>query len=138
LQTETGEGHSLGTHLEGQNLDGIEGLQRGDTNGKHCVEDEDESDKGLTGGGRVSLVVDADGNDGGNPDEGNTDHGEQQQRATSDLVDKSGTEDGKRELHAGKTKVDVHLLRLIVDSSRLEHGGDEVRDGAYRKLASKT
>lgn len=53
---ETGESHSLGAHFEGENFDGVESLERCETDRVDGTEDEDESEGGGTG-----CVVCADG-----------------------------------------------------------------------------
>lgn len=104
-------------------------MERSETNGEDGVEDEDESDKRGTRRSASGLVVDTNRNDGGDPDNAAADVCKEQKWATTGLVDEESTEDGESELHAGKSKVDVHLLGLIGDTSALENTGDEVRDG---------
>ena len=41
VDEETGESHTLGTHLEGEDLDGVESLERGPTERVDSLEDID-------------------------------------------------------------------------------------------------
>jgi hypothetical protein len=54
VDSQVGKGHTLGTHLKGKNLDGVQSLKRGDTDGVESTEDEDHG-QGSLGGGRVGV-----------------------------------------------------------------------------------
>ena len=72
---EVGERHALGAHLEGEDLDGVQGLEWGDAEGEDGVEEEDEGDEGVARGGGARLLLHGDGHDGRDPDEADAGEG---------------------------------------------------------------
>jgi hypothetical protein len=49
IDRQSGESHSLGTHLEGQYFDRVQSLQGSDTDGEDCAKQEDHGDRSLSG-----------------------------------------------------------------------------------------
>ena len=47
VNSQGGKGHALCTHFEGEDLDGIQSLQRRETNRVDCTEDEDTGNGGF-------------------------------------------------------------------------------------------
>lgn len=130
------EGHSLGTDLEGQNLDGVQSLEGRDTEGVDGVEDEDKGHECVASGTGTCLLLHGDGNNGGGPDEGDAAECTDHHRTTTKFVNKESTGNSlsmvstimynfKRttyegQLHARLAQVDVHLLDLLSDTSALK------------------
>lgn len=125
---ERGEGHTLGTLLEGEDLDGVEGLERSETNGVEHAEHEDEADSGAGSGSVASVEVDTGGDGNGNPDEGERDVGEEEERATSEPVNLGGTDNGEEERDEGKSEIDVENLDGVGDTGSGEETTQEVGD----------
>lgn len=136
---EGGKGHTLGTHLERQNLDGEQGLERGDTDGVDGAEDEDHGERGLRGGvvgtlARRAVRVDATarlcklgrGNGHAEPDDAAGREGEDEQGASADLVDQQRADNGAQELLARVDQGNVGLLDAVEVSGRLQDGAQEV------------
>jgi len=146
---ERGEGHALGTHLEGEDFDGVQGLERGETNGVDGAEDEDHGD-GCLGRGLVGLARLAEQGGGGghaDPDNAATNHREEHERAATDAVYPCGTEKCEDELEAGVAKNNVGLRDLICVTSSVkdtrkevgEHGvAGPLREDGEDDVASKT
>ena len=112
---EVGERHALGAHLEGEDFDGVQRLQRGDTDGVDSAEEEDHRDSGL-GGRAVGLVTAGKlrrGNRHADPNNRAARHGSEEHGATADLLDKRSTEEREDELEACISQVDVGLLDAL-------------------------
>lgn len=128
VDSERGEGHTLGTHLVREDFDGVESLERSPANRVEHAEHEDEAN-GTTGSSDVASVeVDTSGDSDGNPDKGERGVGEEEERATAEPVNLGGTADGKEALNEGKTKVDVEDLDGVGDTGGGEETSQEVGD----------
>ena len=102
------------------------------TEGVHGAEDEDHSDGGCSSRFicLAALVEDAGSGRHGDPDNAATNHGEQEQRATTDALDERGTSQGEGELEAGVAEIDVGLLDGVLVACGLEDSGKEVGEHA--------
>lgn len=133
-----GEGHTLGTHLEGEHLDGVQGLQGGDSDRVNGTKDEDHGQSSL---GSCRVVVDGvtvgidaglrsrkarRGNGHAHPDDDTGGKREEQQGATTHTVDQKGTEDGPGKLLAVVDEGDVGLLNGSSVTGRVENRAEEV------------
>jgi hypothetical protein len=62
----------------------------------------------------------------------------EEQRTTTNLVDKETDADGRDELHDGEITIDLQLGLVVCDSNGLEHSGEIVRDqGVSRPLGEQ-
>lgn len=140
VDSQVREGHALGTHLKGKNLDGVQGLEGSDTNREDGTKDEDHSQGGL--GGMVvrvdlgAIIVELSsprhlksgrGNRHSEPNDGAAQKGEEEQGATTNLIDQQSTSDGPGELLAVVDQSDVCLLNSAFVPSSIEHRSEEVR-----------
>lgn len=125
---EGGEGHALGAHLEGENFDGVQGLERGETDGVDGAKDEDHGDggAGCIAVGLAGLAVEGGGGGNANPDDARADHGEQHERTTTNTVDECGTGQREDKLEAGVAEVDVGLYDFLLVAGGVQHSGQEV------------
>jgi hypothetical protein len=125
---EGGEGHSLGAHLEREHFDGVQGLQRGDSDRVDGAEDEDHGDRGAGGVlvGFVGLAEEGGGGGDADPDDARADHGEEHEGAAADAVDEGGTREGEDELEAGITEVDVGFGDGFCVACGVQNSGEEV------------
>ena len=124
------ESHSLGAHLEGEDFDGVEGLQRGDSDRVDGAEDEDHGDRGA-GCVLVGFAAFAEEGGGGcdaDPDDAGADHGEEHEGAAADAVDEGGAGQGEDELEAGVAQVDVGFGDFLGVACGVEDGGQEVSE----------
>ena len=64
LERHVGEGHTLGTHFERKDLDGVQGLERGDTKGEDGVKQKDERDESIACRLAASVVLGRNGANG--------------------------------------------------------------------------
>jgi hypothetical protein len=127
-----GEGHALGTHLEGEDLDGVQGLERGETDGIDGAEDEDHRNGCLCGVLVQVLRLAEQGSGGGHadPDDEAANHGEEHERATTDTVYECGTGKCKNELEAGVAKNNVGLSDLLCVAGGVKDARKEVCEHA--------
>ena len=127
---QVGEGHSLGAHLEGEDLDGVESLHWGPAGGVADLEDVDPGEHGLGDGaghavdvllGAVLCDVGDRGGDGdtdpahaaGNVDE--DEHG-----AATEAVNLGRTQTSKDDLDGVHAELDVDLGLGATDTSGVE------------------
>lgn len=103
-----GESHTLSTLLEGQDFDWVESLEWGETNGVEDTEDENETDGGTSCVDVVWVgVVGSSAGGNSDPDDGERDVDEEEERTTTKSVNEEGTADSEEALDEGKTQVDV-------------------------------
>jgi hypothetical protein len=107
--SEVGECHTLSTHLKGQDLDGIQCLQRCEAEGVDEIKDvyhgKSCSTAGLGCVWRWDAVIiaatfggeGASGRSNSDPDTSTAEIGEQEKRATTESVDTSRTDQGNDE-----------------------------------------
>lgn len=125
-----GESHTLGTLLEGQDLDWVQGLEWSETDGVEDTEDEDEAD-GTTSSGDVGLVrigVGSGTGSDGNPDGGKGQVDEEEEWATAESVDEESTTDSEEALDESKTQVDVEDGLSVGDTGGGKKTSQEVGD----------
>jgi hypothetical protein len=122
------EGHSLGAHLEGEDFDGVEGLQGRDSDRVDGAEDEDHGDRGA-GCVLVGFAAFAEEGGGGcdaDPDDAGADHGEEHEGAAADAVDEGRTSQSENELEAGVSEVDVGFGDFLGVACGVEDSREEV------------
>jgi hypothetical protein len=139
VDSEGRESHALGAHLERKHFDRVQSLERCETDGIDCAENEDHSDGGASGGavGLVGLAVKGCGGGDTDPYDARADHGEQHEWAATDAVDECGTSERKNELEACVAEVDVGLGDFVLVASSVQHGGQEVGEHAIAGPLSK-
>src|SRR5690606_20567921 len=138
VDSEGGESHTLGTLLEGENLDWVESLEWGETDGVEDTKDEDETDGGTSGSNVVVVgIVDTSADSDGNPDNAERQVGEEKEWATSESVDKGSTADGEEALDESKTQVDVEDSGWVGDTSGGKKTSQEVGDDTVTSPLSK-
>lgn len=125
---QVGEGHTLGTHLERQDLDGVERLKWSDA---ETVDDGEDVDQSLSGLGRrrvglVGLSEEGRGNGNANPNGRTSSHAEEEQETTSESVSEGSTDDSNDEGSASDTKGNVLLVELVGDANGVEDGREVV------------
>lgn len=135
---QVGEGHSLGAHLEGEDLDGVESLHGGPAERVADLEDVDPGENGLGDGagyareilwGTVLLHVGDGGGDGDTDPAETTGHvNEDQHGAATKAVDLGRAETGKDDLDGVHAKLDVDLCLGAADTSSVEELGQVVGD----------
>lgn len=129
VDSEGGEGHTLGTLLEGEDLDWVESLEWGETNGVEDTEDEDESD-GSTGSTNVGVVVGVGSSESSDadPDESERDVDEEEERTTTETINEESTADSEEALDESETQVDVEDSGGVGDTGGGKETSQEVGD----------
>lgn len=135
---QVGEGHSLGAHLEGEDLDGVKSLHRGPAGGVADLEDVDPGEDSLGDGtrhirevliGTILLDIgDGGGDSNTDPAQATGDIDEDEHRATTETVDLRGTKGGEDDLDSVHAELDVDLGRSTADTSGFEELAEVVRD----------
>lgn len=144
---QVGESHSLGAHLEGQDLDWVESLHWRPSKRVENLEEVDPCEDGLGDGwldavlvllGRVvGDVGDGVGDGDGDPAERADDVDDDEHWATTEFVDHGGTSTSEDNLHGIHAHLDVDLLGGSDDTGGLEEGRQEVRHDTVAGPLSK-
>lgn len=87
VDSQTGECHSLGSHLKGKDLNRVEGLKRCDTEREEGAEHEDHGNGRFGGSGVLGLIEQAAGGGHANPDNRTGTHGSYHELTPTEFVD---------------------------------------------------
>lgn len=133
---QAGEGHALGTHLEGEDFDGVESLHGRPAERIDSLEDVDEGHSG--GAGRFGVSAGLDAGCGRYRDPANTtaDIDPDEKRTAADLVDETGADGGDNDLNGVHGDEEVGLRNSARDTSGIENTGQEVGDGTCNPRVS--
>lgn len=144
---EGAEGHTLGSHLVAENLDGVESLERSPANGVADLEKVDpgeDSPADWWGDGislrlvvEISDVGDRGRNSDTDPAESTNDVDDEQHGATTDSVSEGGTKSSKGNLDSVHSHGNIVLLSAILDTGSVEESAEVVRDDAVAGPLSK-
>ena len=144
---QVGEGHSFGTHLEGEDLDGVQSLEWGPANGVANLEDVDPCEHSLGDcgwdaidiriGGVVVDVCDGRRDGDSNPTRATREIDDDQHRATTKAVDLGSTEAGEDDLDGVHAQLDVDLKSLTADTGSIEELAEVVRDDTVASPLAK-
>lgn len=129
VDEETRECHTLGTHLEGEDLDGVEGLERSPSERVDSLEDVDHGNNGK--GSRVVgdiLLLHSAGNNDTNPADRTSNVNPNEERSSANLIDSGGTNSRDDTLNSVHGDEQVGSGGSIRDTSVLEDRGQVVRD----------
>ena len=126
IDSQTRERHSLGTHFERQDFNRVQGLQRGKAEREDSAKHEDHGDGGFGGTCVCGVVEDAAGCGHADPYDCTASHAGEHKAASAHSVDECGSHEGKYELEACVSQVDIGLLDGLVVASSVQHGADEV------------
>jgi hypothetical protein len=144
---EVGECHALGTHLKGQDLDGIQCLQRCEAEGVNEAKDVDHGKScstarlGCVWRWNAVIIATAIGGEGSggrgnsNPNTSTAEVGEQEEWATTKSVDTSRTHQGNSERRASDAESNVQLCGCVLNTSGTEHSTLEVGDDRFEMVS---
>lgn len=132
--SEAGETHALGAHLEGQDLNRVQSLQRGETDRVDGTEDEYECKASGSGGFVCALgtacgnrlLIESSRNGHGKPNNAATDVGEEEQRSPTNAVYQIGTEESPAKLLTVVDEDDIGLSEIASNSNGIQDFGHEV------------
>lgn len=132
--SKAGETHALGAHLEGEDFDGVQSLQRGETDGVDGTEDKDEgktsSSCSLVCAGSCAsgnrFLIKRRRNGHGEPNDAASDVGEQEQWATANTIDQVRTKQRPAKLLAVVNEDDIGLSDVASDANGVQDFAHEV------------
>lgn len=129
VDEETGESHTLGTHLEGEDLDWVESLERCPSERVDGLEDVNHSNNGS----RRSLVllvigVNTTGGNDTNPADCTSNVDPDEKWTTTDSVDEASTDGRDNNLNSVHGNEQVGTSSLVLDTSLLQDTSQEVGD----------
>ena len=144
---QVGEGHSLGAHLEGEDLDWVKSLHWSPTERVETLEYVDPGENGggdwlwhgsnVLFGGVLLDVGDRAGNSDTDPAEGARNVDADEHWATSKAVDHRGTGSGEDDLDSVHADLDVGLLDITGDTSGIQEFGEIVGDDSVTSPLAK-
>ena len=147
VDEETGESHSLGAHLEGEDLDGVESLKWGPSEGVDRLEDVDHGDHGNGGRHvldsvwilwiRVLLVLNTSSCDDTDPANGTTEVDPDEHGATTDFVDEARSGGGDDDLDNVHSDEKIGLENRVGDTGSLQDTVQEIRDNTVSSPLTK-
>lgn len=139
LDEDVEDHETLGTERVGENLDGITDQETRPRGGVEELEEPDEEDHSVVGSRRVVLLVETASE---SPDDQSTAHttgGEEEGRATTELVDHHGEGDGDNHSHGGRASVQTKTSRRVADTGVLVQNRSVVgNDGIAGPLGEDT
>lgn len=127
VDEETGESHTLGTHLVGEDLDWVKCLERSPSERVYSLEDVDHGDdsngRRLVG---LVIVMDARCSNDTNPADSASNVDPDEKWATTDSVDEASTDGGNDNLDSVHGNEQVGTSDWVIDTSLLKDTSQEV------------